>query len=459
MDTNRTASEVKAGNIGGRWGGNFPTFDGGHSLRLVLWNIVFVLFLLSLLGLLIRHLFSTDLGGTSWLINYQGGFVRRGLAGEILLFFATNFSVDVQWTIKIFCLFCYAAVSAFFIKSFLNRGYSLYILPICFFLGGPVLGGFWATKDLLFICIFIPILWVYGKDHLPLSAKVLIINTLAAFMILNHEVFAFIALPILFLLLFNLYKNNGVFRSAFLALLLLSPSILCFLLCVLHRGTPGTVSAILASWAPLLGTIATKTGEVPVAIAALGWATDDAFRFHIQVNFLSRDWGIGSLLAWTVTFPLVYYIASNALLAFRKCEHDFTEHHKTVLSSLLFFQLLCLFPVFALLSCDYLRVIFYWTASSFALFLLVPREKIESLFPGILFHFVKHFNNVLAHVLPPSKTSLAFLMLFLGITPVFFNIIDAFRTTMFYNVLSILSFPLMGLFGIEHGTIPVPGSP
>ena len=418
----------------------------GFSLKWTLWNAIFVLFLLSLLVQFSKQLFSTY-GYESWhisefLINYQGGFVRRGLTGEILFFFVKNFNLDVEWTIKIFCLACAIAVCAFFVKSFLNKGYTLYLLPLCFFLGNGVFNHDWIRKDYLFFCFLIPILWLCNKDRLSFGIRIPVINILSVLIIFSHEVFAFFSLPLLFLLFFDRFKSKGIARSALLSLLCLSPGIFAFSLCVVFHGNQETAQGIWGSWMSLLNRETSSASDMGGAVTAIGWSSVFAVLKHIGNNFFSLDQRISGLLVWTVTFPAVYYIATNALRVFKKREDDFTRRHKTVLSSVLVFQLLCLSPVFMVLSCDYIRVFFYWTASSFTLFLLLPLEKIESLFPACLFSFAERINKVLADILPPSRAVLALLMMFIGITPFGFNALGAIHTTMSYNVLSLLSMPL-----------------
>ena len=431
-------------------------FDRNNPKQMLL-NGIFVLFLISLLSRIVLQLFSmANYGGTKdyedwliseFLINYQGGFVRRGLMGEILFFFAKHFNIDVVWTIKIFCLVCFVSVCIFFVKSFLKKGYSLYILPLCFFLSGNILFAGWIRKDCLFFCFFIPILWLYHKSNLSIMIKLLLINVLSVFIILSHEVFAFFALPILFLLFFNQYKSKGILLSVVLSLLCLLPSIFAFFLVFRMHGNPEIAQAIWDSWMAILNQ---ETSNIGKAVDAISWSSKSTFALHLKGNFLSVDQRVLSLLIWVITFPVVYYISTNALLAFRKNENDFTNRHKTVLSSVLIFQLLCLSPVFVVLSCDYLRVFFYWITSSFTVFLLIPIDEIEKLFPAVFVHLVKRINKMLTNILQPSKTTLFFLMIFIGIANSSFTIEMAYKATVIYNVLVLLSQPLIFLFSLLH---------
>ena len=415
------------------------------NLKLMLWNITFMLFVLSLLARLTTQLFSTFGWYTSpqiteFLINYQGGFVRRGLMGEILLFFAKNLNINVEWTIKIICLLALGWVCFFFVRQFLQKGYSIYILPLCFFLGMGILSYYWVRKDYLFFCVFIPVLWLYNKENLSVFAKALIVNALLFFIILSHEVIVFFALPVLYVLLFNQFKTKGILQSLVLSFLWLLPSIFAFILTLLYHGDAQTAQTIWNSWTDIIDI---EPSIISYTVNTIGWSSVSTFIFHFKVNFLFTDQRILSLLVWVITFPIVYYIATNALFVFRKNDTVFTNQHKTILSSLFIFQLLCLLPVFIALSCDYMRVFFYWITSSFAIFLIIPLNQIGQIFPLFFVHFVERLNNFLSKILYPTKTALVFLMMFIGISRYYCVVEWTYKSTMIFNVLHILSQPLV----------------
>ena len=416
-----------------------------NNLKQTILYAAFILYTISLLGRFIREFILTqeyeDWFLSEFLINYQNGFVRRGLFGEILFFFARNFNINLELTIKIVCLICVVFVCVFFVRAFLKKGYSLYILPLCFFLGGNIIANP-IRKDFLFICFFISILWIYSKDNLSMSIKVIIINILALFIILSHEVFAFFVLPILFLLFFNKNIKKGILQSISLSFTLLLPSILAFLSTLYFHGNSETPQIIWDSWVPFINQETSKIGK---AVSALGWSSSETFKLHFKLNFLYIDNYILSIWVWIITFPIIYYIATNALIVFKKNEAIFTNKDKIILSSILVFQLLCLLPLFTILSANYIRIIFYWITSSFVIFLLIPVNEIEKLFPTIFVSVIKYINDFLIFIIRPSKTILIFLMLFIGISPVICVFEVALRTTMFYNILLLLSQPLIFL--------------
>lgn len=414
-----------------------------NNLKQILLDTAFILYTLSLIERLIKLVIShkeyEDWFLSEFLINYQDGFVRRGLTGEILLFFARNFNINIEWTIKIVSLIFIVLVCIFFVRTFLKKGYSLYILPMCFFLGGNIISNP-IRKDFLFISFFIAILWIYNNDNLFKSIKIIVLNILAIFVILSHEVFAFFTLPILCLLFFNQNKEKGFIQSISLSFTLLLPSILTFLATIYFHGNSVTAQVIWDSWLPFINQ---ETSEIGAAVSALGWSSLNTFIRHFKFNFFYTDIRIISTWVWIFTFPIIYYIATNALLIFRKTETVFTDKDKSIFSSVLVFQLFCLLPLLIVLSCDYIRIIFYWITSSFVIFLLIPKNEIEKLFPTAFVRIIKNINNFLIYIIRPSKTIIIFLMMFIGISPFCCKIVDAINTSMIYNILMIMSQPLI----------------
>ena len=421
-----------------------------NNIKITLLNVVYSLFLFLLFDRFIKQLFYIY-GYDSWnisefLINYQGGFVRRGLIGEILFIFANNFNINVEWIIHILCLISFLFVSIFFVRSFLSKGYSLYILPLCFFLGMGILAcnNAWIRKDYLMLCFFIAIFWIFNKNNLSIPIKVFIINILAVFILLSHEVFAFFTLPLLFLFFLKQYLNKGILQSIVLSSLSLLPVIIVFLLTLFYHGNIETAQAIWDSWRDILNQAPMEVGQRNVtAISAIGWTSEYALKFHFRTNFLIRDDGIVPIVLWSIIFPIVYYISTNALFIFKKNENYYTAQHKTYLSSVLIFQLLCMSPVFVFLSCDWIRLFFYWITSSFTIFLLIPLEKI--IFPNFFVKIVEKINDCLIKIFSPSKTTLIFFMMLIGIPPLKFSIMEGIRTSMLYSDLRLLSEMLVRL--------------
>ncbi|MCL2327924.1 MAG: hypothetical protein FWC39_05350 [Bacteroidetes bacterium] len=413
-------------------------------IKQLLLNTAFVLFVVSFVQRFIEQFFlkhsQEGWTNTEWLVNYQGGFVRRGLIGELLFFIAKNFTINVEWTMKILCLVCLVVVIVFFVWAFVKKGYALYILPMCFFFGTHVFGGmYWHKRDYLMLIFLIATLWFFAKNN-RLAIKFFVANTVLIIALQVHEVIAFFSLPMLFLLLCNDYKHKGRWQSIVLSAAFLLPSIAAFFLTLHYHGNLETAQAIWDSWVPVANLkAATLTTSSHGALSAIGWTSDYAFQTHTTMNFSSKSMSVDSTVFWLMIIPVVYYIASNALLVFRKKEHIFTYRDKHVLSSVLIFQFLCLIPVALFLSCDLGRIFFYWVTSSFAIFLLIPKEKLEHIFPAFFSACTSHINNAFSYLLKPTKASVMLLMLFVGIPVMGFNFTTIIKSSMIYNILLALS--------------------
>ena len=81
---------------------------------------LFVLFLFGLFFLFIKHEIGNDSTISEWIINYSGGFTKRGIIGQICIFFANLFSTDLRNIIfgfQTIILCVYFLLIYFFLKN------------------------------------------------------------------------------------------------------------------------------------------------------------------------------------------------------------------------------------------------------------------------------------------------------------------------------------------------------
>lgn len=64
----------------------------------------------------------TSWATTDYLVNYHGGFVRRGMFGEILYQLRLNFGIDTLTLLTILTVVCFVILVYLFVKSFHKRG-------------------------------------------------------------------------------------------------------------------------------------------------------------------------------------------------------------------------------------------------------------------------------------------------------------------------------------------------
>ena len=66
-----------------------------------------ILFIFCIFFLHIKHQIGNDSTISEWIINYEGGFTKRGLIGQIVIFFSRLSGADLRFTIYLFqILFC-----------------------------------------------------------------------------------------------------------------------------------------------------------------------------------------------------------------------------------------------------------------------------------------------------------------------------------------------------------------
>ena len=145
-----------------------------------------------------------------WIINYQGGFGRRGLAGELLLIFSLLSEIHLK---KIVLLFVYFVVSIYhiFLFNFLKKiKFNFYLILVVL---SPLFVVFPITeiealgrKDILIPLFFLIFCMLYDKSDSILLIFYLII--LYSILIFTHEVSVFY-LPFFYLLIiFKIRKFN-----------------------------------------------------------------------------------------------------------------------------------------------------------------------------------------------------------------------------------------------------------
>ena len=84
-----------------------------------------ILFIFSLFYLQIKYNVGNDSTISEWLINYEGGFTKRGLIGQIAIYLSFLFDVDIRTSILIFQIFIitiyYLLLSNFFKNLKINK--------------------------------------------------------------------------------------------------------------------------------------------------------------------------------------------------------------------------------------------------------------------------------------------------------------------------------------------------
>jgi len=297
-----------------------------------------------------------------WLINYAGGFVRRGLPGAWVALLAGASGIQANHLAIFASLLCYLLLMAWFLR-YATRTFPAALILSCVVMGFPAYQECIVRKDCLGLLLLLGCLKV-DVSRWPRAVAILVINGLACVAILSHEAFAFYALPALVCLVYGDRESLGA-SQLLLRCLALLPAAGCFCLVSVFHGTPAVAAAVNHSWLPLWRTI--NPGGVdldaPVAaIQALGWTSQQG----LSPGILVLTSGLYQPVAWAGVFVVSFVLV--VMFTGRDGERggNDAKDAKIRVTALLLAQALFIFPL-CLLGCDYGRWLFFWVGSSLML--------------------------------------------------------------------------------------------
>ena len=298
-----------------------------------------------------------------WLINYQGGFVRRGLIGEFLfqIHYMINFDLDIL--IFVFVSFLYLMVSFFLIKTikylensqlntliFLSPGFFLY--PI---MNSEVIG----RKDILFLLIIA--FFVFFEKKLNNKNLFVVLILLVFFLTLSHSIFLFYV-PYLFFLFFlikSVRKTKVIFAEIIIFSILL---LVIFFLIYFNQGDELIVSKICNSVQNFVTSDCVTRGQ-------MFWLGNDA-KSHISVQEVSYRHFIIYLFSIFLVYFFIFIKFYNSQFEIKNLNiHKFNPIF--ILLILFIFTL----PVYYLGS-DWGRYISLSFYGSFFIFIFCVKEKL-----------------------------------------------------------------------------------
>lgn len=297
-----------------------------------------------------------------WLINYSGGFVRRGLTGTLVQLFSNATGVQANHVVIGVSLVCYCLLAIWFLRRCAGYFPAALVLS-CVALGFPAYQDCIVRKDCLGLLLFLCCAKADGSS-LPPIAQFVLVNLLAALAIFSHEAFAFYALPALAIIVARTDPRPYILRG--LALL---PAAGCLLLAIVFHGTPAIADAVNDSWLPLWRVTDpgdTTVGDPIHAIDALGWSSSKG----VSLSTYMLASGFYQPAAWA----FVYAVSFTLVVLFTgRGEEGIAS--KIKITAILLAQLVFISPLF-LLGVDYGRWLFFWVASSMILHIAGRRAPV-----------------------------------------------------------------------------------
>lgn len=317
---------------------------------------------------------------SDWLINYEGGFVRRGIIGQIIWECYRHIPFDILGFINIFTLICTIVLAIVTTYCFYKYKVSWILLPTILMFGNFATTDItWFRRDALMLLLILLIFYLYRKYVTACSNRsmwYIAFSLIGIFLILMHEASFFCFVPLIMVHYF-FYRNKSLLKRAVNTLFIALPLIVAMGLVCLYRGDIETGNKIWESWQPYMlehfGTI------LPLGKGqeALGWDTKMTFYIHYDLNYLSQakidnflqplNISLYNAPLWIIIYMAVYYLCINVnrvqLFDYENCDKNNTIY--TSLQQVIVIQFIALIPLFTVLSCDLKRIVTYWVFSTF----------------------------------------------------------------------------------------------
>jgi len=326
-----------------------------------------------------------DILVSDWLINYEGGFVRRGLIGQFMWELEHIFSFDVRLFIGAIIIISSITLVTILLRMFKKEGWPILLLPTGCCLGYTIFNYF-GRRDLLSIILSIVIFYLYKNTRSRLEWKyMLLFYLISIIQILIHEASFFYTF--FFLIIVEFMGKSQYYQlkdNIALCVLRFSPILITFLLVSLYHGNQEVANNIWASWKDIFDVHPDGTSNETVGSGMQYLVSDllSAAKYHLSVAYKGglypEYW---RALLCLFNFISVYYMTTRIntvnMLIFRplKMEH-------VIMSDIVLMQFIFMLPMFTILSCDWGRTFPYLFITSISLYVLFHDSNI--IFP----HFI-----------------------------------------------------------------------
>tara|TARA_A100001011_G_scaffold171054_1_gene179915 strand:- start:840 stop:2024 length:1185 start_codon:yes stop_codon:yes gene_type:complete len=305
-----------------------------------------------------------------WLINYQGGFIRRGFIGEILFKTQNFLSLDLDVLVLYFVILLYLVLTIVLIKSvkylenskidiliFLSPGFFLY--PI---MNSEIVG---RKEIFLFAILGLFVFFEkYVKDRYLLGITLFIILALS----LTHTGLLFYSPYLLFLFfIIKVYRNK---KFSFLEILIITTSLLViFSLIYFNAGSKAQVVEICKSIKDFVKDDCINRGQFLWLYSPMTEYFDVKSRLNLSTNFVIY---LISLFFVFIFFSIKLYFAK-----FKSNNYLFNSINPLIIFFILF---LCTIPIY-IVGIDWGRYISMSYFSTYFIYIYLIKQKMITFNP------------------------------------------------------------------------------
>ena len=299
---------------------------------------------------------------SDWLINYQGGFVRRGLVGELLLTLEKIFPYNVRHAILGIEIISYVLFFTVTFRIFIKYRWSL--LAAMFPVACVTMSMSCYRRDFMMLCLCALTFYLFFR-YLKEKRKPLLAFSVAvmSLSVIVYEPVFFVLVPVLAL---QYWYACGERKWLKTALVFILPAA-CMLLSCIYRGNSAQADAIWQSWIPYM----TADGYNPAdgmggAVKFLKLTNAEVFRMHLESSFGDNvPLSVATLL---IVITFAFFLCTHIPQTDGKNKTLACNVHKSKLGWILLFQLIIQLTLFTVLSIDYGRTLPMSLYTSFFLF-------------------------------------------------------------------------------------------
>ena len=193
---------------------------------------IFICFSVSIFFLYHKFQYPTDWTTSEWLINYQGGFTRRGLVGEILVQINTFLNFEIRNLVFIFEIILLFTYYFYLINFFKKVEFSPIIILIIFsplgFLFPVTETEAIARKEVLLFCLYLFYLGSILKGNQKITYLILLIGLPIINLVWDGNIFYIF----FFIYTFFLSKINTNKKEVIIFLITLIPYLISFIILI-----------------------------------------------------------------------------------------------------------------------------------------------------------------------------------------------------------------------------------
>lgn len=361
---------------------------------LLLFSVLIVSFIVHHL-LIIKPYDTFNIG--EWLINYQGGFVRRGLLGEILWQIYQLHPFNVKWGIVFIELFAFILFLLLIYKIFLKYRWSF--LPILFPIGIIFSSLSSYRRDfLMLLLIYITFDSFFRATKSKKNYFLGVVIGLICLVLITHEPMFFILVPFLSVVFWQ--NTTGSLANKLLrTIIIFLPAIVVMALVCKMKGDATTARAIWDSWDSLFRTYPEASyPKISIAVEFLSRESKDVILMHLNSNFKYLSHPSLSVFLSNNLALLASFIGFFLLVTCIPCvDHSnrklINNPMQNSLAHLYIFQTIMMLPMFTILSCDYGRTIPYVTITTFFAYHLLEKHQLKFSFPCWRLSYSNNPNN------------------------------------------------------------------